>query len=98
MKTSIFVIALALLAGCAGQDEQEKPSSQDIAQAVKDFIEVRELEQLDGLKTGMSDSWSPVGDTFVIYKGRRDEASRDLAIGELDAFVEQLFAEPCASD
>ena len=32
------------------------------------------------------------------YKGRRDEASRDLAIGELDAFVEQLFAESCAAD
>ena len=34
MKTIIIAFALALLAGCAGQDEKDKPSTQDITQAV----------------------------------------------------------------
>ena len=73
MKTIIFAFVLALLAGCAGQDEKEKMSTQDMTQAVRDFIEVRELEELDALKSGTNDSWRAVGDTFVIYSGRRDE-------------------------
>jgi type IV pilus biogenesis protein CpaD/CtpE len=50
MKTTTFVVALALLAGCAGQDEKETTSKQDITQAVRDFIEVRELDPLDLLR------------------------------------------------
>jgi hypothetical protein len=73
MKTTTFVVALALLAGCAGQDEKETTSKQDITQAVRDFIEVRELEPLDQLRSGTNDSWRAVGDMFVIYDGRRDE-------------------------
>ncbi len=72
MKTTIFAFALVLLAGCAGQDEKEA-STQDITQAVRDFIEVRDLEELDALRSGTHDSWRPVGDSFVIYSGRRDE-------------------------
>lgn len=73
MKTIIIAFALALLAGCAGQDEKEEMSTQDLTQAVRDFIEVRDLEELDTLKSGMNDGWRAVGDTFVIYSGRRDE-------------------------
>lgn len=73
MKTTISVVALALLAGCASQDEQETLSRQDVTQAVQDFIEVRELESLDQLRSGTNDGWTAIGDRFVIYKGRRDE-------------------------
>ena len=73
MKTIIFVIALALLSGCASQDEKEHMSTQDMTQAVRDFIEVRDLEELDVMKSGTNDSWRAVGDTFVIYSGRREE-------------------------
>jgi hypothetical protein len=72
MKTSIAVFSLALVAGCAAQEEREA-STQDLAQAVRDFIEVRELESLDSMKSGMNDSWVPIGDYFLIYKGRREE-------------------------
>jgi hypothetical protein len=71
MKTIIYLLVLTLLAGCAAQED--KPSTQDITQAVLDFIEVRNLESLDSLKSGTSDSWRAVGDSFVIYEGRRDE-------------------------
>jgi hypothetical protein len=73
MKTTTLVVALALLAGCAGQDEKETTSKQDITQAVRDFIEVRELESLDQLRSGTNDGWRVLGDMFVIYDGRRDE-------------------------
>ena len=73
MKTIIFAFAVTLLAGCAGQEEQEAPSTQDITQAVKDFIAVRDLEELEALRSGNNDGWSEISDTFIIYKGRRDE-------------------------
>jgi hypothetical protein len=34
---------------------------------------VRELEELDAMKSGTNDSWRAIGDMFVIYSGRRDE-------------------------
>ena len=71
MKTIIYLLVMTLLAGCAGQED--KPSTQDITQAVIDFIEVRDLEPLESLKSGTSDSWRALGDSFVIYEGRRDE-------------------------
>ena len=71
MKTIIYLLVMTLLAGCAGQED--KPSTQDITQAVIDFIEVRDLEPLESLKSGTSDSWRALGDSFVIYDGRRDE-------------------------
>jgi hypothetical protein len=71
MKTIIYLLVMTLLAGCAAQED--KPSTQDITQAVIDFIEVRDLEPLESLKSGTSDSWRTLGDSFVIYDGRRDE-------------------------
>lgn len=71
MKTIIYLLVMTLLAGCAAQED--KPSTQDITQAVIDFIEVRDLEPLESLKSGTSDSWRALGDSFVIYDGRRDE-------------------------
>jgi hypothetical protein len=73
MKTILFALGLSLLTGCAGQDEKDTPSTQDITQAVQDFIEVRELESLDTMRSGSNDSWRVISDTFVIYNGRRDE-------------------------
>jgi hypothetical protein len=55
MKTIIYLLVMTLLAGCAAQED--KPSTQDITQAVIDFIEVRDLEPLESLKSGTSDSW-----------------------------------------
>ena len=73
MKTIIFAFALLLLAACAGQDEQEQLSSQDIDQAVRDFIEVRNLESVSSMTSGNSDGWKELSETFIVYEGRRDE-------------------------
>ena len=64
-------LAVALVLGaCAGQEE--KPSTQDITQAINDFIDVRGLEELDALKSGSNDGWTQLSDRFILYEGRRD--------------------------
>ncbi len=72
MKTASLLIVASLLIACAAQDEQEAKSTQDEVQAVRDFIEVRDLEELDKMPSTSSDSWHAIGDRFLIYKGRRD--------------------------
>jgi len=71
MKTVPLLIAAALLAACAAQDEQKAKSTQDAVQAVRDFIAVRDLEGVDKMRTSTSDSWDAIEDRFLIYKGRR---------------------------
>ena len=65
-----LLVATGLVA-CASQED--KKSTQDITQAVQDFIEVRELRSLDSLRSGSTDGWDVVNDKFLVYKGRRDE-------------------------
>lgn len=65
-------LAALFILGCAAQDEKNEPSSQDIEQAVRDFIELRELESLDSLKSGSSDGWTQIDENFILYSGRRD--------------------------
>lgn len=64
--------AAFLLAACASQDEQAEDSTQDVHQAVRDFIELRELEELDSMRSGTNDSWQLLNDRFIIYNGRRE--------------------------
>jgi len=71
MKTVPLLIAATLLIACAAQDKQKARSTQDEVQAVRDFIEVRDLEKLDKMPSTSSDSWHSIGDRFLIYKGRR---------------------------
>jgi len=61
------------LAACAAQDEKGAAPTQDKAQAVRDFIEVRELEQVDAMRSGNTDGWHEIGDEFLVYRARRDE-------------------------
>jgi hypothetical protein len=72
MKKLLFLFTFVLLAGCAGQEETDDPSTQDIGQAVRDFIELRELEELDALRSGTNDGWSVLDETFILYSGRKD--------------------------
>ncbi len=65
------VSAAFFLAACASQDEQPEASTQDVNQAVRDFIDLRELEELNALQSGTSDSWRQVNEKFIIYSGRR---------------------------
>lgn len=72
MKIAAAIAAAFFLAACASQDEKAEESTQDVDQAVRDFIELRELEELDALRSGPSDGWQQIDDRFIIYSGRRD--------------------------
>ena len=65
MKAIYLVAWLPLLAACAGTPEV--PSD---VQAVRDYVDVGELEQTDRIRTHGSDDWSPLTDHYVLYKGR----------------------------
>ncbi len=65
MKTSYLMAALALMAACAGTPEV--PSD---VQAVRDYVDVGELEQAERIRTHGSDKWSPLTAYYALYKSR----------------------------
>ena len=71
MNKTILLCGIILLAGCASQDEKDA-STQDIQQAVKDFIALRELEEVPSMRTGTRDGWTQIDETFILYDARRD--------------------------
>jgi len=71
IRTTSLVVALGLLAACTGEDTKPAMSTQDVVQAVRGFVEVRELEELDLIATHSRDSWHSIDDYFLIYEGRR---------------------------
>ena len=64
------LLATTLIAGCAGQRAEEIA---DKNQAVRDFIEVRELESVPKIRTDNYDGWDLITSTFLIYKTRRGD-------------------------
>lgn len=72
MKTVTLIVACALLAACAAQDQTERMSRQDQVQAVRDFIDVRKLDEVDLISTRNQDSWESIEDYFLIYKARKE--------------------------
>ncbi|MCH8058852.1 MAG: hypothetical protein IIA11_00190 [Proteobacteria bacterium] len=69
---AVMGIALsALLLACVAQDTQDKPATQDAEQAVRDFVAVRDLEELDKLRSSSNDSWQVIADEFIIYETRK---------------------------
>ncbi len=64
MRTISLVGLLALVAACAGT-----PEIPAATQAVRDYIEVGELGQVDRIRTHGRDEWAPVTNYFAMYKG-----------------------------
>ena len=65
MKTVVVLSSLALVAACAGT--REIPAD---TEAVRDYVEVGELEQVDRIRTHGSDAWRPLTRHFAVYTGR----------------------------
>lgn len=65
MRTIGLVGLLALVAACAGTPEIPADT-----QAVRDYIEVGELPEVDRIRTHGSDAWAPLTNHFAVYKGR----------------------------
>jgi len=72
MNATALLLVAALLTACASQDEAEEQSTQDMTQAVRDYIEVRDLQEVNRLMTSANDRWDALDNLFVLYEGRRE--------------------------
>ena len=68
MNRFVFAAAAMLVSGCA---TQERAATQDEEQAIRDYILVRGLEEVDRIRSSNSDSWDELDDYFIIYDTRR---------------------------
>ncbi len=68
MRRPHLIVAIVLLSACAAEQEVR---TQDEEQAVRDYIAVRGLEEVDKLRSGSADRWEEIEAHFVIYKTRR---------------------------
>lgn len=66
------MLVLAVLSACAAQDEQAEPRDEPVTDAIRDFIDVRQLEETDSIATGSNDGWTILNERFILYNGRRD--------------------------
>ena len=69
MKSIIAIMIVVSLAACA---TKEDTITQDVEQAVRDFIAVREMEGADKIRTANSDHWEAIDQNFIIYKKRNE--------------------------
>jgi hypothetical protein len=72
MNKLLMLFALATLAGCASQDEKDNAKEDPVTEAVLDFIEVRNLEEVDAISSGTNDGWTELNLEYLLYEGRRD--------------------------
>jgi len=68
MTRMMLLLMAALLAACASQ-----PGPGPEREAVQDFVAVRNLEELDQIRTNTSDGWHEVNEYYLIYEARRAE-------------------------
>lgn len=67
MRQTLLLAALIVLSGCATSHPEVDKAS------VEDFIAVRELPQLDKIRTDSSDGWYELNNYYVIYQTRRGD-------------------------
>lgn len=68
-KIGALLSMLMVLSACATQGET---TTQDVEQAVRDFIDVRELTEVDEMITSNRDHWDEIDQNFIIYRTRRE--------------------------
>lgn len=68
MKALYAISTVAIIAACSGTPEVPAETL-----AVRDYVEVGELQTVNKVRTYRHDSWSYLSDYYVIYKSRNDE-------------------------
>jgi hypothetical protein len=90
MNKNIALFAIVLLSACAAQD---RAPTQDTEQAVRDFIDVRELAEADQMRSSNRDSWHKIDQNFIIY-----EASKETYLLEFVRRCYELDQYPVVPD
>lgn len=67
MNKAPTLFVLILLSACVTQEELD---TQDVEQAVRDFIAVRELPEADAMRTSNSDNYDQIDQNFILYEAR----------------------------
>ena len=67
MRLMALFVAALLVAGCASQ---ERARTNDVEQAVRDFIDVTELHEVDHIRSDTRDRWEKIDQSFIIYSNR----------------------------
>ncbi|MGI9222438.1 MAG: DUF6491 family protein [Woeseiaceae bacterium] len=67
-RSPLAIIAILTLAACASQEEL---ITKDVEQAVRDFIDVRELQSVSEIPSANRDSWEAIDQNFILYKTRK---------------------------
>lgn len=68
MKALYAIGAAVMIAACSGTPEVPEDTL-----AIRDYVEVGELQTVDKVRTSGNDSWSYLSDYYVIYESRHDE-------------------------
>lgn len=68
IRSGLTLIAMLVLAACASQEEV---ITKDVEQAVRDFIDVRELQSVTEIPNANQDSWEAIDQNFILYKTRK---------------------------
>jgi len=70
MKKALLIMTLIVLAACGAQKSTQEKLDMNLA--IRDFIAVRGLEELDKIRRSDRDGWKTLTDDFIIYRARRD--------------------------
>jgi hypothetical protein len=68
MKKTTLIFLVVLLAGCAAPEEV---IGKDKEQAILDLIAVRQLTEVDKIRSQNEDSWKDIERHYLIYEARR---------------------------
>ena len=69
----VILIAAAAMVACASDPTEPDPVILEEDQVVRDFIEVRGLEEVSRIRSAERRSYEKVTPSFIIFKARRDE-------------------------
>ena len=69
MKSPTLFGVLIALGACATEPVYTVPAEQ----AVADYVQIAQLDQVDHIRKGAHDSWRYVNDRYVIYRARTDD-------------------------
>jgi hypothetical protein len=81
MRTMTIAALVTLLAACAGNREIPEDT-----QAIRDYVEVGEIAEVDRIRTHGNDGWSPLTHHFAMYSARDGKFLLEFA-----SFCREMF-------